>query len=232
MKMGSFLKRKSQKNENIFIFDFDGTLFRYDLLIFYLTFHFFAYNDKVFLVRSFISAYNQGLSSIREKIFLNFSSKYELTTCFKNFSRVFFVRYFLRKKLFLFFEKINKDNSTIFVVTANYQELVKAFLEENDIFERINLKVVGTELPKKNEFFHKKILKGKLKAKKISQIFIEKKIEISDFDIYNFFDSYEDRYLCKLATHNILISTFNQKKIKYFKKNFNVITYKDFMKKV
>ena len=230
--MSSFPKIKNQKNENIFIFDFDGTLFRYDLLIFYLIHHFFAYNDKFFLVRSFISAYDQGLASIRKKIFLNFSNKYELTTCFENFSRNFYVRYFLRKKLFLFFKKLNKDNETVFIVTANYQELVKAFLEENDIFERENFKIVGTELPKKNQLSHKKILKGKFKAKKISHLIREKKIKISDIDIYNFFDSYEDKYLCALARHNILVSIYNRKKMKFFKKNFNAIFYNDFMKKI
>ena len=228
--MSSFPKRENQKNENIFIFDFDGTLFRYDLLFFYLIHHFFAYNDKFFLVKSFILAYDQGLTTIRKKVFLNLSNKYELATCFQNFSRIFYVRYFLRKKLFLFFKKLYKDNETIFIVTANYQELVKAFLEEIDIFERENFKIVGTESPKKNQLFHKKILKGKFKAKKISHLIREKKVNISD--IYNFFDSYEDRYLCKLARHNILVSIYNRKKMKFFKKNFNAIFYDDFMKKI
>ena len=40
-------KLNAIEKENIYIFDFDGTLFRYDLLILYVIYHFII-GDKIF----------------------------------------------------------------------------------------------------------------------------------------------------------------------------------------
>tara|TARA_B100000902_G_C27297337_1_gene910776 strand:- start:809 stop:1501 length:693 start_codon:yes stop_codon:yes gene_type:complete len=230
--MKSLASIENDNKENIYIFDFDGTLYRHDLLILYLIYHFFTFNDKIFLFKSFVAIKDKRLSSIRKKIFLHFASKYELIGCFKRFSKIFFIKYFIRKKLFIFFKKLNSSNKTIFIITANYRVLIKAFLEENNIVESINFKIVGTELPINNKSTHKKILRGELKEKKLLEIVEEKRIKITDINIYNFFDSYEDKYLCKHSRYNILISTLNLKKKIFFKKNYNAIYYNDFLKKI
>ena len=155
-----------------------------------------------------------------------------MRTCFTKFSKSFYIKFFLRKKLFKFFKEIKKNNETIFIVTANYQDLVKVFLEENDIYESSHFKIVGTKLPKKDKPTHEKILKGKIKLRKILQIIRKKNIETNNVNIYNFFDSYDDKYLCMIAKYNNLISIFNLKKMNFFKKNYNAIFYNDFLKNI
>ena len=147
--------------ENIYIFDFDGTLFRNDLLILYLIHHFFVFNDKIFLIKSFISLKDKKISSLRKKFFLKFSAKYELRTCFTKFSKSFYIKFFLRKKLFKFFKEIKKNNETIFIVTANYQDLVKVFLEEMTYTRAPTLKLLVPSCQKKINLPMKKYLREK-----------------------------------------------------------------------
>ena len=215
--------------KDLYIVDFDGTLFRYDLLILYIIYHFFTFNDKVFLITSFIGTKGEKLSAIREKIFLYFSSKYNMNECFEKFSGIFFMKYLLRKKLLSFLNKVSKNNQTIFIITANYRFLVKAFLEKNNIIEKENLKIFGTELSEKTQSTHQQILRGRFKAKKLLEIIGEEKIQLKD--IHNFFDSYEDKYLCEYAKYNILFSSSKQKKM-FFKDNFDALSFTDYLGKV
>lgn len=222
-------KLNAIEKENIYIFDFDGTLFRCDLLILYVIYHFFIIGDKIFLIRSLINIRMKTLSSKRKEIFLFLSKKYEMKDCFDNFAENCLLKYFMRKRLFKFLKDVNNKNETIFIMTANYRYLVKSFLSKNNIIEKNRLEIFGTELPKHNDRLHENILKGKLKADKFLDILKEKNKELKNITIHNFFDSYDDRFLCKYANYNILFSLSFVKRL-FFKKDFNLISYNDYLK--
>tara|TARA_B100000073_G_scaffold132880_1_gene108865 strand:- start:158 stop:847 length:690 start_codon:yes stop_codon:yes gene_type:complete len=221
-------KLNAVNEENIYIFDFDGTLFRCDLLILYVIYHFFIFGDKIFLIRSLLSI-NNKLSTKRKKIFLFFSKKYEMKECFNNFTNSYFLKFLIRKKLFNFLKEVYNKDERILIMTANYKHLVKSFLHKHNITEKNTLQIFGTELPKNNDLLHKDILKGKQKAAKLLDILKEENKEFKNITIYNFFDSYDDRFLCEYSNCNVLVSLSFSKRF-FFKKNFNAINYNNYLK--
>ena len=213
----------------LYVFDFDGTLFLYDLLYLYLIYHFIFFNDRIFIIKSFLNVFRgKKLYLIRKAIFFHMSKNYDLNKNFKSFSKLFFLKYFIRSSLFSFLTDKYKLNSKILIITANYEVLVRSFLKEFEIIENDNFNIIGTNLPKKNSTNHDEIVKGKVKVKKIVSRLKDQKSSINNYQIHHFYDGYEDRYLCDLADKNIHFGNSIKNK-RFFKKSYNALTFSSYL---
>jgi phosphoserine phosphatase len=230
MKSMHSVQYKSNRKEQIYVFDFDGTLFKSDLLYLYMIYHFFAFNDKAFISSSLISCfYKKKLSDMRKEIILRLSKKYALREEFKKFSKIFFLKYFLRAKLFKFILNLTNENKTVLIITANYEPLVRTFLKDCNLRENKNFRIIGTALPEFDGPDHPNILKGKAKANELQIFFIKNGFSRESLDIHNFFDSYDDKYLCDISNQNIFFGCSIMLKL-YFIKNYNAKNFPNYLR--
>jgi phosphoserine phosphatase len=230
MKIMHSVQLKNNRKEKIYVFDFDGTLFKTDLLYLYMVYHFFVFNDKAFISSSLISClYKNKLSDMRKKIILRFSEKYDLYEEFKKFSKLFFLKYLLRGKLFKFIINLTNKNKKVLIITANYEALVKTFLIGCNLRENQNFSILGTPLPESGSSRHANILKGKAKVNELQNFLIKNGFSRENLEIHNFFDSYDDKYLCDISNHNILFGYSIGLKL-FFKNNYNAKNFSNYLR--
>ena len=214
----------------IYVFDFDGTLFLCDLLQLYLIYHFIFFNDRIFIIKSLFSIFKRkSLCSIRKEIFIYLSKKYNLNNTFKSFACLFFLKYFLRTSLYSFLIKKYELKSNILILTANYENLVKSFLNVLKINENKNFNIIGTSIPHGNGTFHDKIVKGKIKVEKMLERLKNQNIQIDSCCIHHFYDSYEDRFVCDFAERNIFFGNSIKYKA-FFKDSYDSLTFTKYLK--
>lgn len=212
-----------------YIVDFDGTIFKGDLLLLYLIYHFVFFHDKIYLAKIFLTPKRRTMSAIRGEIFSYLSEKYQINVLFMRFCRLSLVSPLVRSNLVRYLRKVNEPRTRIIVITANYTELVSCFFKQNIFRELENVEIFGTKLPGLSIGGASEIMRGRQKERKLLEL-----IDRTDFDkfkIHNFFDSYDDQYLCKHATHNVIFTNIPSKR-KFFRENFGAISFSDYVHKV
>lgn len=200
----------ASKPKTIYVVDFDGTLFRGDLLAIYLIYHFLVYNDRLLLLRSVLSLHWSNSSELRKKIFTEIANRRDLAACFKRFAELQFLPWLYRAELFNFLTKKAVTDHVV-VLTANYGSLVQASLQEKDASNRNQFFVIGTALPQ-SKGLHPPIKKGKEKVEAIEAFLREHELSREKINIHNFFDAYSDRFLVDVADRNVLISRSKKKR--------------------
>ena len=169
MKIMHSAQHKNNQKEQIYVFDFDGTLLSQTCYIFIWFIIFLFLMTRLFISSSIISClYKNKLSDMRKNYSKIFQKNMIYMRNLKKFSKLFFLKYLLRgKKLFKFITNLTNKNKKVLIITANYEALVKTFLIGCNLIENQNFSILGTPLPESGSSRHANIIKGKAKVNEL-----------------------------------------------------------------